>query len=566
MTMQTPNLSALSAKAPDRIFMFTVGGCGEFGMNLTVYAYRGKTYVVDCGLAFAEAFEIGVDAHIPSPELLLPILGGLPTAFLITHGHEDHLGALPFFLEEWKVPVYIGPWAKELLKDKLLQRGDSSTYDIHEVKAGDRTSLGDVTIDWIHVPHSIPHCSSLLIKAGSLRVLHTGDFKTRGYLPFDQNLDESILQKISREGPVLALVADSTNAGATGYCPSESVVVPELAKLIASAPGVTFVTTFSSNLWRLKTLLLIAQEQGKRVFVLGTGMRKSIELGVKFKLLSNEVTALVDESGLKHLSREQLLVICSGCQGEYRSGLRRLVNDEVSFLKIAPNDQVIFSSRVIPGNEKSLAKVVSICHLKGAKVITTREKPEIHVSGHAYADDIGIFLRNLKPQFHIPVHGTFTQLKANQGLVKAGESLNVTNGTILSLGSESADVIAQVELQRLFVDSWSRCSMSYETMRERHKIGDSGLAFATGAIGPKKTHVEIEFIGIPFRDDNEKDRFQELLLGRLQKLFERYEQQELPLSGVLFNEDARLIIRRALTDRFVKKPVVISKIFLASEF
>lgn len=563
--MEAPNLSALSAKATDRIFMFTVGGCGEFGMNLTVYAYRGRIYVVDCGLAFAEAFEIGVDAHIPSPELLLPILGERPSAYFITHGHEDHLGALPYFLQEWKAPVYIGPWARELLREKLLQRGDTSTYDIHQVNPGDTTNLGDLRVQWIHVPHSIPHCSSLLLEAGPLRIVHTGDFKTKGYASYDQNLEEATLAAIGQKGGVVALVADSTNASASGHCPSEAEVVPGLTRLIKAAEGVTFLTTFSSNLWRLKSILRIAKEQGKRVFVLGAGMRKSIELGVKFKLLGDEVTNLVDEAGLKNLSRDQLIVLCSGCQGEYRSGLRRLIGDEVSFLKVNSGDQVIFSSRVIPGNEKSIAKVMSVCHQKGARVVTTRENPDIHVSGHAYADDIGLFIKHLKPRFHIPVHGTFTQLKANQQLVPSEQSIGVSNGMILSLSQDSVHEVAKIELSRLFIDSWSRQPMAYETMRERHKIGDSGLALVSGIISSRHEQIDIDFYGLPFRDDEDKEEYELNLSGRLRKLYERLQKQETSLSAGLFNEQARLMIRRALTDRFVKKPVVISKIFLVEE-
>ncbi len=565
MTMENPNLSVLSAKAPDRVFMFTVGGCGEFGMNLTVYAYRGQIIIVDCGLAFAETFEIGIDAHIPSPQVLKEVLGAQPLAYLITHGHEDHLGALPFFLATWKAPVYLGPWARELLRDKLMQRGDTSSYEIHEVRPGDTTVLGALRVEWIHVPHSIPHCSSLCIEAGPHRIVHTGDFKTNGYAPFDLSLEAKTLEAIGRKGPVLALVADSTNAATPGFCPTEAVVLPELGAVIKEAKGVTFITTFSSNLWRIKSVLLLAKEQSKRVFVLGAGMRKSIELGVKFRLLSDEVNVLVDEAGLKSLQRRELLVLCSGCQGEYRSGLRRLVGDEVNALKIMADDQVVFSSRVIPGNEKSIAKMVSICHQKGALVITSRERPQIHVSGHAYAEDLGLFLKHLKPRYHIPVHGTFTQLRANQLLAAPEERVSVTNGSIISLRAEGCEKVAEVALERLFVDSWSRQTMSYDVMRERHKIGDSGLAVVTGFIDSKRVEFDIEFVGLPFQDEGDEKRFLNVLLGRMRDLYKRLEPVPGGLSSEYFNEQTRLLIRRALSDRFMKKPVVMSKIFLATE-
>ena len=560
--MNSTSLSAKSRQFPDRIFILPVGGCGEFGMNLTVYAYRGRSYIVDCGLAFAEPFEIGIDAHIPSPDLLEEILGEPPAAFLITHGHEDHLGALPFFLERWNTPVYIGPWARELLAEKLQQRGDRTTYSINPIKEGDRITVGDITVDWIHVPHSIPFCFSLVIQAGDMRIVHTGDFKTKGYHPYDADLLPSTLDAIAKSGPTLALVADSTNAHAPGFCPSEATVIPELKRVVQGARGVSYISTFSSNLWRLKSILDIAQELDKKVFIFGTGMRKSVELGVKLKLLNQEIKVLIDEEGLRSTARKDLIVICTGCQGEYRSGLRRIIEDDVRFLEILPHDQIIFSSRMIPGNEKSIAKMVSLGTFKGADIITAKEYPSIHVSGHAYAEDLKLFLDRLKPRFHIPVHGTFTQMRANQHLAEADSFLSMSNGRLLSLGHAGAQVEDEYELERLFVDSWSRQPMDYATMRARHKIGDSGMALVSGLLGQGKDQLEVEFVGLPFASLEIEEAFQSELVHALFNLYKRLNTNG--LTADTYNEQARLLIRRALTDRFVKKPIVFSKVFLMS--
>ncbi len=533
-------------------------------MNLTVYAYKGRSYVVDCGLAFAEAFEIGVDAHIPSPALLGQILGGPPEAYLVTHGHEDHIGALPYFLAQLPAPVYIGPWASELIKDKLLQRGEAGRYPLNEVLAGQTIRVGDIAVQWIHVPHSIPHSTSLVINAGKIRVFHTGDFKTKGYQPYETDLEAAVLDKIAAQGTLHALVADSTNAMTPGHCPSESTVVPELTELLSKAKGVGFVTTFSSNLWRVKTILQIALKLQKRVFALGAGMRKSLEIGVKLKLLTDEIQALVDEDGLRHLKRSEIIVLCSGCQGEHRSGMRRIVQDEVSFLRVQADDLVLFSSRVIPGNEKSIAKMVSLCHLKGATVITAKEYPSIHVSGHAYANDIKLLIERLKPRWHIPVHGTFTQMRANRELRTQGEACDMQNGSLISIGPDGLMEHALFELERLFLDSWSRLPMSYETMRARHKIGDSGLAIASGLFSPHGTQFEMECIGLPFASEEEEEQLEMQLLSRLKDLYERLK-REGGLSTVTFNEQGRLMIRRILSDRFVKKPVVIAKLYLTGE-
>lgn len=561
----TRPLTELSEKNPDKVFLFTVGGCGEFGMNLTIYAYRGHCYIVDCGLAFAEPYEIGIDAHIPNPEELEQIMGAPPTAYLITHGHEDHIGALPYFLAYWPAPVYIGPWALALVKEKLAQLRDNYNYDFHEVLAGQTIRTGNVSVHWVHVPHSIPHCCSLLIDADGQRVFHTGDFKLKGFLPFETDLDLDNLSRIRAQGEILAFVSDSTNASAPGECPHESVVISSLTKVIGESKGVSFVTTFSSNLWRLKTVLDIACQLNKKVFIMGMGMRRCLEIAAKLNLLGDEIRALTDEDGLRRLARKDLIVMSSGCQGEYKSGLKRLIHGEVSYLGVQADDRVIFSSRVIPGNEKAIAKLVSICHEKGALVVTAREYPDIHVSGHAYAGDLAAVMDRLKPNYAVPVHGTFTQIRANQKLTSdPGKVVDVRNGQITALSKDGPEVVSSFDLSLLFIDSWSRQPMTYDTMRSRHKIGDSGLAVVSGAIMGPKMKFEVEFIGLPFSGDDDAEDYELKVISGLKNLHRQMKGGK-NLSTEGFNDQARMMIRRILSDRFVKKPVVISKIFLGDE-
>lgn len=555
-------LQAQSLQDPKRVYIFTVGGCGEFGMNLTLYVNQGVCLLVDCGLSFAEPFEIGIDAHIPEWEELESILGMKPTAYLITHGHEDHLGALPYFLARWPAPVYIGPWALELLKDKLFQLEDKTNYTLHEIRSGASCRVEHVKIDWIHVPHSIPQCSALAIDMGhGNRIFHTGDFKVQGFLPIDADLDLDRVSKDAKASPFRVMVADSTNAGSTGACPSENTVLPELKACFAAAQGISYLTTFSSNLWRIKTVLRAAIETQKKVLVFGAGLRKSLEIAAKLSLLGDEAQALVDEDAAARLNRKDVVVLCSGCQGEYRSGLKRIMNDEVNHLQVKSEDQVIFSSRVIPGNEKAIFKLISIGHEKGAKVITAREKPGIHVSGHAYAGDLNQLIQAVNPQFYMPVHGTFTQIRTNQALAPRVEQvIPARNGRVIAVGADGFEIFAEFDLPTLFIDSWSRLPMSYDNMRSRHKIGDSGMAVCTGLVGPQHPmQIEVEFIGLPFADDAEEEACEMQILGSLHHLYQAESRKE--FSIVSFNEQARLMIRRKLSELFVKKPVVISKIY-----
>ncbi|MBC7661743.1 MAG: ribonuclease J [Chitinophagaceae bacterium] len=561
MTFQS--LSKLSERDPNRIYMFIVGGCGEFGMNLTIYAHKGQTYVVDCGLSFAETYEIGVDARIPDISQLESILGGPPTAYLITHGHEDHIGALPYFLERWPAPVYIGPWALELVREKLLQLKNNKPYTFHEVRAGQTIRLAEMNVHWVHVPHSIPFCCSLLLEAGPHRVFHTGDFKLNGFTPYEASLNLENLKALAAQAPILALVSDSTNASANGHCPSENIVRPALTEVIARAEGVSFVTTFSSNLWRLQTVLLIACELKKKVLIFGAGMRRGMEIAGRLKLLGDEAACLVDEEGSRKVDRKDLIILCSGCQGEYKSGLKRIVFDEVAFMQAKEGDQVIFSSRVIPGNEKPLAKLMSMCAFKGIATITAKEFPGIHVSGHAYSEDLKSVMDALQPTYTIPVHGTFIQLDANKNLTTK-PTIDVANGQITAMNAEGVEVIANHDLNLLFIDSWSRRPMTYDTMRERHKIGDSGLAVVTGIIQNDNLDIDIDFIGLPFDSDDDADSIKNRMQNELRGLVRNLRASN-DFSFDSFNERSRLTVRRTLSDRFIKKPVVISKVMILGE-
>lgn len=558
--MTAKSLIEISKKDPSRMFMFTVGGCGEFGMNLTIYAYKGHAYVVDAGLSFAETYEIGIDARIPDIAQIEEILGGKPTAYLITHGHEDHIGSLPYLLEKWSAPVYIGPWALELVKEKIAQLKSREPYVFHEVRAGQTINLPEMKVHWFHVPHSIPNCCSLMLEGGPHRVFHTGDFKMNGFLPYEPALDIAALKELAGKAPVLAVVSDSTNAHSVGHCPSENIVRPALTEVIARAQGITFLTTFSSNLWRLQTVLLIATELQKKVFVFGTGMRRSLEIANRLKMDGPEFDCIVDEAGMRNVERKDLIVLTSGCQGEYKSGLKRILFDEVQVIDAREGDQVIFSSRVIPGNEKPLAKLMSMAAFKGVSMITARDFPGIHVSGHAYSEDLKSVMEALGARYTIPVHGTFQQLDAN-GQLSDKPVVDVINGQITALNQDGVEVIAQHELQLQFLDSFSRRPMDYDTMRERHKIGDSGLALLSGFIESEQVEIDMDFIGLPFENDDDMERMRQKLMAELRGLVRNIRNAN-DFNYESFNDRARLTVRRTLSDRFIKKPVVISRVTL----
>ena len=536
----------LSKLEPDTLYGFFVGGCGSFGMNMTAYIINQKLYLVDVGLAFADDYEIGIDSYIPDIEPLIDHFKNVE-AYFITHGHEDHVGALPLFLEKYPAPVYATGWTLKILEDRIQKFGSRVSPETFLVQPGDRIKKNELTVDWIHVPHSIPGCCSLHIQAANSKVFHTGDFKFDMNPPYEPSPDTAFLKSIA---PVSAFISDSTNSTKDGLCPSESSVGPNLEKCFRKHPnGLIVFTTFSSNFWRLKTVLKVCESVGRKVLISGISLRKTLDIALSMGYEVNHEN-IVDESQAKHIARDKLLVIASGSQGEPRSGLRRIIFGEHRHVTLEKGDCIVMSSRVIPGNEKPLARLMSQAHKNGILIENHSSSPGIHVSGHAHSGDLLALMDLIKPHVHIPVHGTFTQLVANGSLHT--KALPVENGSLIRFSEANAELVTHLKIDKLFIDSWSQRPMSYETMRSRHKIGDSGLCIITGT----SNEVDVELIGMPFDDDNDVESCKIFVQGSVEKGKELHPNKE------DFNEWLRLAVRRHLSKRFVKKPVVISKIIL----
>ncbi|MFW7378256.1 MAG: ribonuclease J [Oligoflexus sp.] len=564
MTELVTQLKSAPADALDTIF---IGGCGEFGMNMTFYIHQGKLNMVDCGLAFAEDYELGVDAHIPKVDEIIDLYGGV-AHYLITHGHEDHVGALPYFLKKWPAPVYLTAWTLEILKDRMARAQMSlENYDIRLVRAGDHIKFGELSAHWIHKPHSIPMCCSLWITAGPYQIYHTGDFKMDPSPLYEKGPDWELIKQAAASGIDL-LVADSTNATKTGFCPGEQMVIEPLEKLIAAANKLVVFTTFSSNFWRLKTIVGVAKRLGRKVLPCGAGIQKCFDIATELGLYEPKPGLFIEAEAFSQYQRHEVLVLASGSQFENRSALRRIVQDEHPQIRLQTGDSLILSSRIIPGNEKSVFSLMSHCHDREVEVLTSYDHPDIHVSGHAYQEDLQVLGEALKPKYYIPVHGTFTQLLANSSLLPAAKAQKVRNGCVLRLNSSGLQHLGDFELERLFIDSWSRRPMSYENLRTRLRIGDSGMLLITGYVlqvdRELKTEVHMESMGIPFADELEYETWREQAAKKITQLL----QGQIKLGAAQedeLNETIRREIRRDLTRIFVKKPVVICKLAFATK-
>ena len=382
-------------------------------MNLTCYLHEGKHYVIDCGIRFSEPVKLGTDAVVPKVDQFFEQVGGVD-AYIITHGHEDHIGALPYIVERWPAPIYATPWAANLLSRKFARRGmDEDDYPISIVEAGDRVRDDSIEIEYLHVNHSIPHACALVIRTRELTVFHTGDFKFDATPIREAPIDLEYLSQLGENGIDLVL-ADSTNADKSGYCPSERTVEAPLTRLLTSAQGAVFLSTFSSNLWRLITIFEACQAANRRVFVQGTGIAISLEIAKETGVYEPPPGVLVDAAEVGSLDRRDFVVLATGCQGEWRAAMSRISHGEHRDISVESGDTVILSARIIPGNERSIFAMIDRFKRLGAYVITPKDEPEIHVSGHAYGGELQELIQRLQPKYYLPVHGAYTQMLANQ--------------------------------------------------------------------------------------------------------------------------------------------------------
>lgn len=549
------------------IIIFPIGGCGEFGKNMTAYVIEGRLYVVDAGLLFADQRQLGVASIIPDVNEIFAKFGG-PAAYIITHGHEDHIGALPYICRDWPALIYATPWTCKLIENKFDRRGLGNLKgSLRTVNAGDIFAVGKARFEYIHVNHSIPDACAVLIEYKGTKILHTGDFKV------DLHSTECApirLEDFSRHKDITLVLADSTNAPVAGIGPGESEVYEPLKKAILESQGRTIVSTFASNLWRLQIIIRIAKELGKKILVSGTGMDNCLKTAEELGLFKWPDGVKVNPEHLKKVDDRDLIVLATGCQAENRASLYRMAVGEHKEIKIQPGDNVIISSRTIPGNEKDVASLISDLRRKGANVLTSRSHPGIHVSGHACAGEIELLLKAAQPKYFMPVHGTYAQICDNSIL---GESLNMEtiipdNGAVLEVHKDKGvEQIGEVDVPLLFVDGESSSLLQYETIRQRLRIGELGAVFVCGIIDVKKgvwaKGPILESQGL-INDGKEKKGEDQFGWGDdlLEEVKSWGRSLKVPPTDAAVSEVVRIAVRRKLANDFRKKPVVIAQIWL----
>jgi ribonuclease J len=538
-----------------------LGGVGEFGANMTAFVQDGQVLVVDCGMSFPEAFRLGIDAVIPDAFAALTSLGKV-IGWVLTHAHEDHFGALPHFLRRFPAPVFASPWTAGMLRLKLERHDMTGAAMIHEVTPGSTTSHGALTVEWLPINHSIPMACSLLIRAPETTVFHSGDYRLGEDDSDWYRLLMARLASASSEGVDYALL-DSTNASSPGVNHSEEDVAEALKTHLAQAKGAVFVTTFSSHFERIQTVLEAAQEVGRKLWIVGQGMENTISIARSVDAWNPPEGATVGEHEAPWLPRHELVILLTGSQAEPRSALYRILAGEDRRISVESGDMIIFSARLIPGNEKAVYELHNKALRQGAHIITTHLDPKIHVSGHACQDEIRALIRKLAPRFVIPIHGTWAQQSANRELAQlegAACPIIPTNGDVLELGHEGPALAAHLEIPRLYVDTDSLIPMSWETLRERLRIGEQGLAIVSGVfhfssrewISAPKLLVRGVALGDVITVDELAEDVSDAVQERLKTdLLLGIDSLETLL------ENIRVTVRRVFSSRLGKKPIVL---------
>ena len=467
-----------------KLKIIPLGGLGEIGKNLTVYEYGQDIVVVDCGLGFPDEELYGVDVVIPDIAYLKQNKDRI-RGIVITHGHEDHIGALPYVMRELDVPIYATPLTAGIIELKLEEHDLLYNTQIFTKRAGDKFRLGCFEIEFIHVNHSIADSVALAIRTPVGVVIHTGDFKIDVTPVQGEMIDLARLGQLGKQG-VLALLSDSTNVERPGHTESERKVADKFDELFKGCDKRIIVTTFASNVQRIQQIVNVAAKYKRKVAVTGRSMENMIRVAMELGYMDIPEGVLMDLTQIKGQPKNRTVIISTGSQGESMSALYRMAFSEHKQINIDANDRIIISASAIPGNETTISRVIDELFHKGAEVIYDRHT-DLHVSGHASQEEQKLMLALTKPRFFIPVHGEYRMLCKHAEIAHTmGISPNHTviaeNGSVIELSRKTAKIADHVQAGRVFVDGSRVGDVGSVVLRDRKHLAEDGMIVVTIAL------------------------------------------------------------------------------------
>ena len=458
--------------------LIPLGGVGEFGMNCMAVRYGDEMIVVDAGMGFPEESAYGVDVCVPDFDFLDEYKDDI-TAIVLTHGHEDHLGALPYILKKFNVPVYASHFTVGLAESKLEEHKLLDDVLIHRVEPRETVEIGVFTVEFIRASHSLIDCFSLAITTPAGTIIHTGDYKVDETPVIGEPIDLRTLRRYGQEG-VLALLSDSTNATVPGRTPSERAVIPAFEEIFNEAEGRIIVAAFASSIHRLQIVFDVAQQFDRKVCVLGRSMLKNVEIAERLGYLDVHENEMVSFNQAKQMPDDEIVYLVTGSQGEPRAVLSQLATQSYKGLSIEEGDTVVLSARIIPGNERGISRMIGDIYKRGGQIIDEKRRL-IHVSGHASQEDIRIMTEAVRPKYVVPIHGEYRMLYRHKEYVKnhlgyAEENvIMIENGDVLEFENERARVVEKRDVGRTFIGDTGFEEIDRETVRERKQMAYDGV-------------------------------------------------------------------------------------------
>ncbi|MCC6597369.1 MAG: ribonuclease J [Alphaproteobacteria bacterium] len=540
------------------LYFIPLGGSEQFGVNLNVYANRGEMLAIDCGIGFADERFPGIDLLLPDPAFLEENRDSLK-AFIITHAHEDHIGAIAHIWDRLPVPVYASPFTAAILHEKFKEK-NLRGVPIHTVNPGETVQIGTFSVEFVAVSHSVPDTCSLIIETPEGRIVHSGDWNLDPHPVVGAATNAKAFKDAGDKG-VLAYIGDSTNAEVPGRSGSETEVERGLESVFRGCEGRIAITAFSSNIGRVRSIVKAAEACGREVGVIGRSLHRMIGCAIECGFLKG-LPDFVDEKDLMALPADKVVIILTGSQGEYRAALSKIARGDFRGVRLNRGDTVIYSARAIPGNEKNINVVKNNLSASGINIITPGDTEQtIHVSGHPCREEITEMLQWVRPALIVPVHGERLQLEAHAALAldcQVPQALVPSNGSVIRLAPGTPEIVGRVPTDVLAVDQKRLIKSDHQSIVARRKLQFTGtvhISLVIDAKGELLADPRLETVGIIDPEDPAETEIEDNIHDEILDLLDELDKKELQ-DDHFITEEIRIGIRRFCDHLLGMKPHV----------